>query len=58
MASVESELRVPRLEEEGLYRRRSLGFGEFFGPGHLTQWRGMRLRQVIARAAFCFADSG
>lgn len=49
MVSIQSELRVPMLENEGYYRRREVGFGEYLGPRYLTRWSGTRLRGIVQR---------
>lgn len=47
--TVQSEPRLPNLEEEGFYRRREQGVGHFYGPQYLTRWSGNRLGTVLAR---------
>lgn len=47
--TVQTEPRLPDLEDEGFYRRRERGFGHFFGPQYLTRWAGTRLGTVLAR---------
>lgn len=49
VAEVEAELRVDVLEEEGFYRRRKRGRGEFLGPQYLTRWSGTRLPAMLRR---------
>lgn len=46
---VESELRIPRLDDGGFYHRREREFGHFFGPQYLTKWSGTRLPTILAR---------
>lgn len=47
--TVQTEPRLPDLEDEGFYRRREKGFGHFYGPQYLTRWSGTRLGTVLAR---------
>lgn len=51
VAGVESEIRVPRLEQRGYYERRELGFGDFLGPRYLTGWSLLRVPDVLQRVA-------
>lgn len=47
--TVQTEPRVPNLDEEGFYRRREKGFGHFYGPQYLTRWSGTRLGHILGR---------
>jgi hypothetical protein len=55
---VESEVRIPRLSEEGFYYRRELNFGHFYGPQYLTRWSGTRVADVIGRTPGFVLRSG
>lgn len=49
VVEVQPELRVRRLQREGYYRRRDLGFGTFLGPQYLTRWSGHRVPALLER---------
>lgn len=49
VVEVQPELRVRRLQREGYYRRRDLGFGTFLGPQYLNRWPGLRLPSILSR---------
>ncbi len=48
--TVEGEIRLPRLVEEGFYRRRAITSGHFFGPQYMTKWPSIRLAHLFRRA--------
>jgi hypothetical protein len=48
--TVEGEIRLPRLVEEGFYRRREITSGHFFGPQYLSKWPPVFLSRLLNRA--------